>query len=215
MRRPLLLVLLLFVVFVSAAQGAEGIRVRHVVDGDTVILENGEHVRLRGIDAPEIGREGKPDAAFAVKARDALRRLSLGEIVLLSQDTSRDRYGRILAWVKLENGRTLHSLNREMVLQGLALVMVHPDSDPKETEILLQAQHEAITMSRGFWPTLLRAAQEQSLLVGNISSKRVHTGNCPQGKRIARRNLVRYRMARDAFLDGMSPARNCFNWPQE
>ncbi|MGD0093162.1 MAG: thermonuclease family protein, partial [Planctomycetota bacterium] len=31
-------------------------RVRHVVDGDTVVLENGLHVRYHGMDAPETGR---------------------------------------------------------------------------------------------------------------------------------------------------------------
>jgi len=48
-----------FIILVSLALTAcfaEEALVTRVIDGDTVVLENGEHVRYIGIDTPERGR---------------------------------------------------------------------------------------------------------------------------------------------------------------
>jgi micrococcal nuclease len=82
--------------------------VTRVVDGDTldVRLASGrsERVRLIGIDTPERG------ACFAVKATERARQLALGKPVVLkgdrTQDT-RDRYGRLLAYVWIPGGKDL------------------------------------------------------------------------------------------------------------
>jgi len=82
--------------------------VTKVVDGDTidVRLANGkrERVRLIGIDTPERG------ACYAAQATTLARRLALAKPVVLrgdpTQDT-RDRYGRLLAYVWLPGGRDL------------------------------------------------------------------------------------------------------------
>ena len=41
-----------------AGFGTETATVRHVVDGDSVILTDGRQIRLIGINAPELGRDG-------------------------------------------------------------------------------------------------------------------------------------------------------------
>jgi micrococcal nuclease len=82
--------------------------VTHVVDGDTidVRLTNGksERIRVLGIDTPERG------ACWASNATSAARRLAHGKRVTLvgdaTQDT-RDRYGRLLAYVWLPGGKDL------------------------------------------------------------------------------------------------------------
>ena len=72
-------------------------RVVEVVDGDTVILGNGETVRLGGIDAPEVGECGFK------RARNKLSRLVLDKRVTLgATDEDRDQYGRMLRYVDVD-----------------------------------------------------------------------------------------------------------------
>lgn len=82
--------------------------VTRVVDGDTldVRLTSGtrERVRLIGIDTPEAG------ACYAPKASARARQLALSKQVVLKGDATqdtRDRYGRLLAYVWLPGGKDL------------------------------------------------------------------------------------------------------------
>jgi micrococcal nuclease len=91
-----------------------------VFDGDTVQvrLANGrsERVRLVGIDAPERG------ACWAAEARSAAARLATGRPVTLRGDATqatRDRYGRLLAYVWLPGGK---DLGYRLVVSGHAKV---------------------------------------------------------------------------------------------
>jgi endonuclease YncB( thermonuclease family) len=99
--------------------------VTEVVDGDTVRVRlvdgRSERVRLIGIDAAERG------VCFAGEAAAHARRLALSKPVVLrgdaTQDT-RDRYGRLLAYVWLPGGR---DLGYQLVLGGSARVYVYRD----------------------------------------------------------------------------------------
>jgi len=69
-------------------------RVRSVTDGDTLLLGNGDSVRLVGVDTPENGECGSE------RASQLLSRLTLGEQVTLTAPVDdRDRYGRLLRYV--------------------------------------------------------------------------------------------------------------------
>ena len=131
MRRRLVvsLVLALALVIGGAAHGAQrgdfalrGV-VAHVVDGDTidVRLDAGrrERVRLIGIDTPEVGECGYRRASTAARAL-ALRR----RVVLRGDATqsTRDRYGRLLAYAWLEGGR---DLGFQLLIRGDARVYVY------------------------------------------------------------------------------------------
>lgn len=109
-----------------AASGGEFTQravVTQVVDGDTldVRLAGGkrERVRLIGIDAAERG------ACFADQSAARARQLALSKPVVLrgdrTQDT-RDRYGRLLAYVWLPGGR---DLGYQLVAGGYARVYVY------------------------------------------------------------------------------------------
>lgn len=68
--------------------------VESVIDGDNIILENGQSVRLIGINAPERGQENFD------KAKEKLDKLVTGEKIFLEYDrTQDDQFGRIMAWV--------------------------------------------------------------------------------------------------------------------
>ena len=74
--------------------------VAQVVDGDTVVIKNGDQIRLTGIQAPKLplGRRNFPTWPLAGKSKDALTALTLGKRLALRYDGRRiDRHGRLLA----------------------------------------------------------------------------------------------------------------------
>jgi len=68
-----------------------------VIDGDNIYLENGQSVRLIGINAPERGKENFD------KAKNKLNQLATGKKVWLEYDRYQDdKYGRIQAWIWID-----------------------------------------------------------------------------------------------------------------
>jgi len=114
-------VVLCFLLLITGNVWAEWAKVRHVVDGDTVILEDNQHVRLIGVDTPEIKSEYNPhEEYYARQAKQFVEQVTEGRMVFLEGDDSQapfDKYERRLAYVYLED-QTL--LNRELVRQGYA-----------------------------------------------------------------------------------------------
>lgn len=179
-------------------------RVAKVLDGDTVILERGQKVRLLGLDAPELEREGQPADFLAHKAKGVLTDLAQGRRVRLEYDRLRyDRYGRILAFLFLPDGT---NLSRELVRQGLAHVYTVPPN-MRFREELLAAQWEAIEARRGIWLKALK--QDESFYIGNKRSFIFHRPTCPQGALTAQSNRQHFNSITDAYLQGFSPCRTC------
>jgi micrococcal nuclease len=96
--------------------------VTYVVDGDTVhvsVAGREDKVRLIGIDTPEVGQ------CDATRATALARRLALRQPVTLVGDTTqatRDRYGRLLAYVLLPHGR---DLGYQELAHGYARVYIY------------------------------------------------------------------------------------------
>lgn len=94
----------------AAAAVVEGrATVARVIDGDTIVVHVGgrdEHVRLLGIDTPETHKPGTPVECFGPESAVHLRDLLPdGTTVRLERDTvTRDRYGRLLAYVFRDDG---------------------------------------------------------------------------------------------------------------
>jgi micrococcal nuclease len=204
---------MVLVVFTLFWRG-EAAEVRWVPDGDTLVLANGETVRLKGIDAPEVGRNGAPSQYYAVVARDLLQKTVHGKNVNLHEaGAERDRFGRIVARVSLPGGL---GLSRFMVEQGAAFCYPHPDQhDPALMRDLLGLQRTAIRRGAGFWPRVLSVATPAEGLIGNSRSKRFHRPRCRYGKRTGGRNRGRFSSLRDAFAAGYAPCRKCTPWPAE
>jgi endonuclease YncB( thermonuclease family) len=141
-------VLLALVAAVAAQAGDFTKRgtVTRVVDGDTidVRLTNGktERVRLIGVDTPEKG------ACWSSQATAATRRLAQGKKVTLigdgTQDT-RDRYGRLLAYVWLPGGK---DLGFQLVSGGHAKVYVY---DQPFKRLSAYENGEAVGKTKGLW----------------------------------------------------------------
>lgn len=87
-----------------------------VVDGDTIVLDGNETVRLIGVDTPETKDPRKPVEAFGQEAYEFTKALVEGKRVRLEYDQDRtDKYRRTLAYVYLDDGTFL---NAQIVLQG-------------------------------------------------------------------------------------------------
>lgn len=132
-------------------------RVVKVVDGDTLDLDapDGEQVftrvRLWGVDTPELRGENGP-MHFGSEARDFAERTLMGRelhVVLDSRDT-RDKYGRLLAFVQLERGGTM--FNELLVEQGYAYADPRFDHPYKERFSALEAR--ARRGKAGLWAEL-------------------------------------------------------------
>jgi micrococcal nuclease len=87
-----------------------------VSDGDTIVLDGKEKVRLIGVDTPEMVDPRKEIQYFGKEASAFTGSLVAGKRVRLEYDQERiDRYGRTLASVYLEDGTFI---NAEIVKQG-------------------------------------------------------------------------------------------------
>ncbi len=95
--------------------------VRRVVDGDTLVLENKERVRLIGVDTPETKHPRKPVEYYGREATAFIKRMAQGKRVRLEFDQANahigheDKFRRTLAYVFLEDGTFL---NAEIIKQG-------------------------------------------------------------------------------------------------
>lgn len=133
--------------------------VSDVVDGDTIKVEvDGFEtvVRLLGIDAPETRQPGEPVQCFGPEAtRAAQNALPIGTPVVLrtdpSQDT-RDRYGRLLAYVHLDGSGGVDSVNHDLVRDGYATTYVYAPSGPvRYHDAFATSEAAARDAGRGLW----------------------------------------------------------------
>ena len=128
------------------AGGGTPARVTKVTDGDTIWLSEVGKVRLIGIDTPEVhgrdecfGREASAFVERAVPVGTAVRyRLGVEE---------RDRYGRALAYVYLEDGRLLNELLAE---RGYAQPLTVPPNDELSSRFVAAARR-AREAKLGLW----------------------------------------------------------------
>jgi len=85
--------------------------VTRVIDGDTIVDQNGQSYRLLGINTPEKGEKGY------IEAKNFLESLILNKTVSLkSQGEEYDLYNRRLAYVYLNN----ENINLKMINEGYA-----------------------------------------------------------------------------------------------
>lgn len=118
---------------------SENTIVTKVIDGDTVVVEGGFHVRLLGIDADE---KGYP---CYEPAKNRLENLVLGKMVKLEKDkTDLDQYGRCLRYI-FAGGV---NIGTQLVKEGLAIARFYEPDVKYKTEIT-QAEKQAETSNIG------------------------------------------------------------------
>ncbi len=148
----LVLLLILLPAPVSSQSDPAVVQVVRVIDGDTIqvccIARKREKVRYIGINTPETKHPTKGVEYYGKEAAKANRKLVEDKTVILTFDVEqRDRYGRLLAYVFLEDGTFL---NAWLVEHGFAQVMTVPPN-VKHQELFLKLQREARDEGRGLW----------------------------------------------------------------
>jgi len=110
-----------------ACSFSQPFRVLKVIDGDTIVVQIGfkkETVRLLGVDTPEVKSPYTEEECFGKEASSKTRHLLLKQRVYLLKDKNapdRDKYGRLLRYVFLENGKFV---NAELIEEGYAFLYI-------------------------------------------------------------------------------------------
>jgi len=205
----LLLLLFLFISCQKSPQSSQNslikVKVKRVIDGDTVILENGEKLRYAGINAPEIHTPSGIPQPFALASYKLNKNLTEGKTFYLEFSLrKRDRYRRLLGELYFENGTAVSEI---LVREGLAFVCYYPGS-AKFYEKYLPLQKEAIKKRKGIF-SFLDKQPSNVTYIGNKKSRRFHHPDCPNAKKIKRK--IYFKSLEEALLKGYCPARGCFD----
>jgi micrococcal nuclease len=124
--------------------------IQRVVDGDTVVVAGGHHVRLIGVDTPETKDPRRPVQCFGRQASEFVTTMipkGVG-VRLVGDVEDRDVYDRTLAYVyRLPDGLFV---NAELVRQGYARVLTIPPNVAHSDEMVALAG-EAREAGRGLW----------------------------------------------------------------
>ena len=137
---------------------SELVEVVRVIDGDTLEVDNGNVVRLLGIDSPEQGN------CYYGEAKQALNELVLGRNIRLEKDIfGTDRFNRLLRYVFVPEGDFTNDVfvNDELLERGFADTLFMSNSG-KYNDILIHSRNEAVTDERGMWGACEQELEEKT-----------------------------------------------------
>lgn len=121
--------------------------VARVIDGDTVELADGRHVRYIGVDTPEVAGSPKGEQPWGREASARNRELVEKKTVELQRggrDT--DDYGRYLRYVYVDG----IFVNAELIAEGLGRAYTYESGD-RYRQIFVQLEQYAKLMKKGMW----------------------------------------------------------------
>lgn len=124
----------------------QSVKIVRVIDGDTVVTESNQKVRLIGINTPEV-TANNPKKCLGDIASIKTKELLEGKYVILEKDVSdTDKYDRLLRYIWLNN----QLINKTLVQEGYAQVdTIKPDIKYQQT--FIDAQNQAKTQKLGLW----------------------------------------------------------------
>lgn len=127
--------------------------VARVIDGDTFVLTDSSHVRMLGIDTPELDDADSFYVFYANKAKALTDSLIDGKRVKLTFETkTRDMFDRILAYVWLTDigGRASLFIQAEQLKAGYARIRYYPKGK-RYYEIFYNLRRTAMKNNLGIW----------------------------------------------------------------
>jgi micrococcal nuclease len=128
-------------------------QVTKVIDGDTLEIDYQGHlekVRLIGVNTPETVDPRRAVQCFGQAASDFSKAVLTNQLIRLEFDSSqdeRDKYGRLLAYVYLSDGRLF---NLELIAQGYAYEYTYKKPYLHQADFKA-AQAEAQAKQLGLW----------------------------------------------------------------
>lgn len=134
----------------------EQVKIKRVIDGDTVELSDGRMARYIGIDCPESKKKTssgwvEANQPFAAEAKTVNEELvSKGSIVFEFDACKLDKYNRLLVYCYVVvEGRKIF-VQSELLKRGLAYLYTFPPN-VKYTDILVESLKEAKYHKLGVW----------------------------------------------------------------
>lgn len=181
--------------------------VTRVVDGDTIVIESGEKVRMILINSPEsVHRDKEKNTPFGKKASEYTEEKLLDQTIYMEKDVSdTDRYGRLLRYIYLEDG-TFY--NEMMVKDGYAQLSTFPP-DVKHQEIIQAAEKHARENNLGLWEEVTEEVLTTGLYVGSTKSDKYHDLDCYHVESIEEDNLIYFKDKEDAENKDYVPCKKC------
>lgn len=140
----------------SFSSNYSDIKVSKVIDGDTIILANGKHLRLIGIDTPEVRKyvSGKFEYSpqpFSLEAKEFVNNLIGGKNIRVEFDVDRkDKYNRLLGYCFLHDRGKDIFVNERLLKEGLAVLYTYPPNI-KYVDKFISAQKYARLSKKGIW----------------------------------------------------------------
>ena len=198
---------------------ADGAFCTRVIDGDTIIVkynEKTDKIRLIGVDTPETVHPNKQIEYFGKEASEFTKRMVEGKPIRLEFDwQERDKYGRSLAYVFLQDGTFL---NREIIKRGYG--HAYTKFPFKYLDDFRKCEEEARTNSRGLWASNNQTREEiraKIQVTSNYSAddedttvyitrtgSKYHRGGC----RYLKRSKIPMSL-KDAVSSGYAPCKVC------
>jgi len=185
----------------SPAPGLIEAVVSRVIDGDTVVLESGERVRLIGIDAPEIGQPGADEATAFVRERVEGR-----TVWLSSSGADTDRFDRLRRYVWIQPPTDTqdeaqiqrYQLNALLLEYGHAVVMIVGGGSTPRPETAPAPPSAHVSEAQ---------AEQAGVLIGNVNSQVFHNLGCSTLPAPA--NRIYFSTREDAVSAGHRPCGRC------
>lgn len=181
-----------------------------VIDGDTIkikLKKKEETVRLLFIDAPEtnhpeLGKQplGEEAKTFHKKLIDQAKKIELEK-----EETARDKYGRFLAYLRVDG----KLVQEELLKKGLARVAYVDQSDAPYLDELKKAEQEAQQNKLGIWQWgqysrkdgfhVEALEKETTIFVASKNSDVYHPIGCHVVKEIKPENRLYFYSEQDAM----------------
>ena len=186
----------------------QSIRVKEVIDGDTIVLENGKVVRYIGIDTPETkkridDRWVESPQPFAYEAKELNEKLVGNKYVRLEFDIQKtDRYGRLLAYcfvgepasskknISTAQGKDLKEttnqtfVNAKLLEEGYAYLYTYPPN-VKYTDLFVKVYCQAREGQKGLWAKEYTITSEEAIrFIGKVKTVEGKVRSTHEGKKV-------------------------------
>jgi len=137
---------------------SQKILVNNVVDGDTLDTNNGERVRLYGINSAEY-----PEGCLSAEAKKRLEELVLNKNVTI-KNKGKDNFGRVLGMIYDKD----LLINKVLITEGLAVYEGKSNPDDPELLAMEKANNEAELAKRGLWSSKCSQPNKDCVIKGNF-----------------------------------------------
>lgn len=151
-------------------------RVKKVLTGGTLLLDNGDKVRLFGLVAPQLGQPLADETVRFIQKQTKGRTVHLAPLEGVATKPRRDGLGRMLAFVAV--GRGDSDLGGELITEGLAAV--DRSVEFERLDDYLRREDDAAWAGRGIWKKLDGPDGEIEVVTGKHTHE-YHAADCPHG----------------------------------